>query len=133
MLGIPRDSHRYFIEPLSDTQHIMFSLFKRFVKFVDNIASSKKLVLRNMLSIVKYDCRSNTGHNLRKMMLLVNKTSVDDLTKDDFKNQIYNEVPHGDEWKVGLAKEIIEVVNGNMDIETFNDAEINEIFHYILT
>ena len=29
MLGIPRNSHRYFTEPLSDTKHITFPLFKR--------------------------------------------------------------------------------------------------------
>ena len=42
MLGIPRNSHQYFIEPLSQTQHIKFSLLKRFLKFVESMALSKK-------------------------------------------------------------------------------------------
>ena len=37
MLGIPRNSHGYFIEPLSDTEHIMVSLFKRYIKLIGNI------------------------------------------------------------------------------------------------
>jgi hypothetical protein len=39
MLGVPRNTHRYFIEPLTESQHIKFSLMKRFIKFVKNIAS----------------------------------------------------------------------------------------------
>ena len=46
MLGIPRNSHRYFVEPLSDTKHITFSLFKRYIKFVDNIESSESVQKR---------------------------------------------------------------------------------------
>ena len=34
MLDIPRNTHRFFIEPLTETQHIKFSLLKRFVTFV---------------------------------------------------------------------------------------------------
>ena len=63
ILSIPRNSHHYFSEPLSDTQH-MFSLFKRYIKFVDSIESSSKSVLKRMLCIVKHDCCSNTGQNL---------------------------------------------------------------------
>ena len=60
MLGIPRNSHRYFIEPLSDTKHITFSLFKGYIKFVDSIESSSKSVLKRLLRIVRRNCRSNT-------------------------------------------------------------------------
>ena len=34
ILRIPRVSHRYFIEPLTETRHIRFSLHKRFTNFV---------------------------------------------------------------------------------------------------
>ena len=83
MLGNPRNSHRYFIEPLSETKHITFSLFKRYIKFIDSIESSSKSVLRKMLFIVRRDCRSNTGQNLRKLMKIADKTRIDDLKKGD--------------------------------------------------
>ena len=70
MLKLPRNSHQYFVEPPSQTPHIKFSLCKRFLKFVESIACSKKQSIKNLLKHVKYDCRTNTGSNLRNMMLL---------------------------------------------------------------
>ena len=61
MLGIHRNTHRLFIEPLTETQHIKFSLLKRFVNFVNSIESSTKHVLRNMLEIVKHDLLKTSG------------------------------------------------------------------------
>ena len=88
MLGIPRKTQRFFIEPLSGIQHIKFSLLKRFVNFVNSIESSKKPVLRNILKIVKEDCRSTTGSNLRKIMLELGKRHVNEISKVDINNQI---------------------------------------------
>ena len=65
MLALPRNTHRYFMEPLTETRHIIKSLWHRFLKFVDSIANGKKKVLRRMLDVVKYDTRSVTGRNLR--------------------------------------------------------------------
>ena len=132
MLGIPRNSHRYFIEPLSDTKHIMFWLFKRYIKFIGNIESSSKSVLRRMLRTVRCDCRSNTGRNLRKLMRSSGTMSIDELKKGDFENLIYNEIPVGEEWKRKLAEELVERKNGIMDVDILTADEVNEILTYIV-
>ena len=85
-----------------------------------------------MLSYVKYDCRSTTGHNLRKIMLLVNKTNVDGIT-DDFRSQIYDVVPNVEKWKINLPKEIIEVINRNLEMGIPDTAELDDILEHILT
>ena len=133
MLGIPRNSHRYFIEPLSETKQITFSLFKRYIKFVDSIESSSKSVLREMLFIVRHDYRSNTGQNLRKLMKIAGKTRIDDLKKGDFDDLVHNEIPRGQEWKIRLAEGLIDLKNGIMDIKILTSDEINEILTYIVT
>ena len=125
MLGIPRNTHRFFIEPLSGIQHIKFSLLKRFVNFVNSIESSKKPVLRNILKIVKEDCRSTTGSNLRKIMLVLGKRNVNEISKVDINNQIYNSIPSGHEWKVSLAKEILQIKNDNLETENLNATELD--------
>ena len=99
MLGIPRNTNRFFIEALTENQHIKFSLLKIFVAFVNSIESSTKLVLRNMLEILKHDCRSTTGSNLRKVMALLKKRNVDEISKVDRKNQIYNSIPLSQDWR----------------------------------
>ena len=117
MLGIPRNSHRYFIEPMSDTKHKTFSLFKKYIKFVDSIESSSKSVLKRMLRIVRRDCRTNTGQNLRKFMRIAGKTRIDDLKKGDFNDLIYTEIPAREERKIRLAEELIEMKNRIMDVK----------------
>ena len=74
LLGIPRNTHRYFIEPLSGTPPIMLSLFKRFLNFINSIKNSSKGILNNMLDLIKYYCQSTTGRKLRKLLLLTEKT-----------------------------------------------------------
>ena len=46
LLGIPRNTHRYFIEALSDTPHIMLSLYTRFLNFINSIKNSSKDILK---------------------------------------------------------------------------------------
>ena len=129
LMGIPRNAHRYFIEPLTGTSHIQFSLEKRFVNFIESIRSSKKSTLRNMLSTVKYDCRSTTGRNLRNIMLRVNKTNIDKVTADDLKKEVYQIVPFEDEWKVILAEDLINCINdGDADRK-----DLVDILEYIVT
>ena len=41
LLGVPRESHRYFIEPLSQTRHVIFALYGRFIKFGSAIATKE--------------------------------------------------------------------------------------------
>ena len=133
MLGIPRNTHRYFIEPLSDTRHIMLSIYKRYIKFVQSISLSSKPSLRKMLAVVKNECRSNTGRNLRKLMKAVGKTCIDDLDAKDINKLTYNEIPTGDEWKIDMAREIIEVKNGGLIVDIMSPNEIDEILVHVVT
>ena len=133
LLGIPRDSHRYFIEPLTETPHIKFTLLKRFLKFVESIQSSEKMVLKKMLAMIKQDCRSTTGRNLRKIMLLLGKTDFDKISSDDFRDQIYVQVPSEEEWKIHLAKELLQAKNDEVVIDNFTHGQLDEILNTILT
>ena len=79
MLGLPRESHRYFIEPVSGSTHIMFHLYKRFVNFVWCLKKSKKLPLRVLCDEIIHNARSTTGSNIRHLMLRYNGGTFDEL------------------------------------------------------
>ena len=79
MLHLPRNTHRYFIEPISNTRHIISSLYSRFLRFIDKIKSCNKSAILNLFHTIKYDCRSNTGLKLRKTILRTGKDRVDDI------------------------------------------------------
>ena len=66
-------------------------------------------------------------------MRIYGKMSINELKKGDFENLIYNEIPVGEEWKIKLAEELIEMKNGIMDVDILTSDEVDEILTYIVT
>ena len=64
-------------------------------------------------------------------MLVLGKRNVNEISKVDINNQIYNSIPSGHEWKVSLAKEILQIKNDNLETENLNATELDEILHHI--
>ena len=93
MFDLPRESHRYFVEGLTEGPHLKSTLIKRFLSFTEQIMRSTKSALKSIFNLVKYDTQSVTGYNLRKIMLLVNKNSVDELKTTDSTEVKYFPVP----------------------------------------
>ena len=79
MLSLHHETHRFLIEPLSETKHIMLSLYKRYIKFTKNLSQSKKGPLRNLYNLITYDCRSTTGSNSRQLMLCLDVRQLEEL------------------------------------------------------
>ena len=49
MLDVPRETHRYLVELLSNTAHIKQVLVKRFLSFLDQIRKSDKTATKFLL------------------------------------------------------------------------------------
>ena len=77
MNRLPFNTHRYLLEPVSKSRHAVFSFYIRFLKFTNNLKSNSKSILRNLFHLLKDDCQSTTGSNLRKIMLLTGKSNID--------------------------------------------------------
>ena len=90
MLKLDRCTHKYFIEPLSGTQHIKWSLNKRFVNFTCKISSSTKIPMKILFDTIKRDCRSTTGKNLRHVMFLLKVDDIKQLKPSGFKFMKYH-------------------------------------------
>ena len=133
MLGIPRDSHRFFLEPMSASTHIMHSLYRRYMKFINTIRMSTRRSLTSMLEIVMLECRSNTGRNLRRIMKKVNKHSINDIELKDIQMLTYKRVPDNEDWKIDLAKELLKVKNNDLFIDNFTNEEISDLLIDVTT
>ena len=81
----------------------------------------------------KKDVRSITGQNLKNIMLLVGKTSVDKVEKKDAENIHYHTLENEDIWKVDAIKEIIEVKSRRLEISDFDNDELEDILTYLCT
>ena len=127
MLSLPRNTHRYFLEPLSETHHIVKSLWKRFLKFISNISDGRKKVLRRVLDIVKNDVRSVTGKNLRYMKM---KTKNFDEKELDTYEESYKPISNDDLWRLSMAKEVIDARCGDISLN-ISKKELDDIADFV--
>ena len=88
MLGVPLNTHRFFLEPLSGLNHVKFILISRFLGFISQIEKSQKVLPKTLLQLIRNDCRSVTGSNLRNILLLSNKDDTSHLTQTDIKSMV---------------------------------------------
>ena len=109
MLNLPRETHKYFIEPLSEKKHINGIIYKRFLNFTKQIQKSSKKLPKTLFKLVKNDVSSVTGSNLRNIMLVMGKSRIEDLEPDDACNIKYNPVKDENKWKIEVGRELLEV------------------------
>ena len=131
MFSLHRETHKYFMEPLTGTHHLKKTLCKRFLNFVDSVKQSKKIALKNLFKVVKNDCRSVTGRNLLNIMMLVGKTDIDRLVPADALDIKYHEIKEEDAWRVGFVKELTDVKFGEAYVDGFSRKELDFILKFV--
>ena len=92
-LPVPRETHRYFIKPISSVPHIKTVLCTRFAQFVTNLSNFHKLCIRLLVDLSKQDLRTVLWKNLESIAQDCNVHSRN-LSKFCVKqNMIYNHIP----------------------------------------
>ena len=127
MFKLNRTTHRYFIEPISEMKHVKWSLTKRFINFIQKIQLSSKSQLKNLLMVSRKDCRSTTGRNIRHITKLFDGKPIETIKNEDLKKLKYHEATKDDEWRLGLVKEITDVLYGQQKLQGFDREMLNEI------
>ena len=130
MFNLPWGTHRYLIEFVSNELHVRTILARRFVNFISSIRHSSKNVLRDFLKYVEYDTMSVTGRNLRNISLKTNINDIRMLIARDVKLK-YNDIPKQEEYRVNVIKEIVDIRNGQLDLEGFDMEELDQILQYV--
>ena len=67
MFDIPRQTHRYFIQEISEVPHIKTILVQRYLSFISQLENCPKDLVGNLLHLIKYDINSTTGSNLKNI------------------------------------------------------------------
>ena len=130
MFNLPRETHCYLIEAISNQDHVRTLLARRFLSFVQAIRTSKMNVLRNLLRVVEFDTQSVTSRNLRSILLQTDVQDVRNLRPDDVKGK-YRDVPRNEKYRVAFIDEIIDVKNNQLEVNGFHDDELEEILHHL--
>ena len=133
MLGLPRDTHRYFIEPLSERSHIKSDLIERFLSFLEKIRRSKKTTLVYVLETICSDIRSVAANNLHNIKLRSGKDTTETTTASESKVVAFKEIPNGQEWRKSFARDIIDVEHDKLEVPGFVTEELKSILTWICT
>ena len=133
MYNLPYATHRYFVQSVSGKIHIKNILMKRFLGFIGQIERSPKKLPLKLLKLIRHDTRSTTGSNLRNIMLLQGKFTIDEIRLNDIDNFEYSSVLPENQWKVDMVKEIIEVRADELNVDNFSEKELDEILEYLCT
>ena len=130
MCDLPRETHRYLIEPISGKSHLRSLLAKRFVGFAKKIENSSKIALRGVYRIVSSDATTITGKNVRLIMLNLDTFRMKDIVTSAV-NLLYMPIPKGCQFRSSFIEEIIEVRKGELEVEGFEKAELQEILNHL--
>ena len=133
MLGLHRESHRYFIEPVSGTSQIIFHMYRRFVTFIESLLNSKKMPLRVLCHEIFNDARSTTGRNIRQLMLRLNAGTFKELKENIKIRPVYHEALEEDMWKIAAVKDLIDAKYDRTILPGFTSKEIDSIRDYLTT
>ena len=132
MYRVDRRTHWYLIEPLSEMEHIKRSILKRYLGFTEKLSTSRKTVVKNVFRVIGSDCRSSTGSNRRNLLLECGGDSIL-LTKKDVERTKFQEIPPGEEWRVSIINELVEIRDGSLAPIHWNRNEIDEMLTYLCT
>jgi hypothetical protein len=113
LFNLPRDTHCWIVEGLSDGKHLRQMLFSRYLKYVKSIARNKRDALKSLYNVIKDDVTSPTGSNIRTIML---ETGVDPRSLDSQALKGWRVYQQQDEWSIPLLRNLLEVRNDNWEV-----------------
>ena len=130
---VPRETHRYLVEPISESLHPKVFLSSRLVKFASSLNDCNKVSLRILANLYQHDLRTVLGKNLFEISRICN-ISKDNLTPSAVKNGMrYFKPPENEEWRGSAVHDLINVQNNYMTLEGFDEHEINEMINFLCT
>jgi hypothetical protein len=84
---------------------------------------------KQLLNTIQNDTRSITGSNIRKILLLTSKESIEQITDFDIEIE-YAKMSDENRWRVNIIKEITDVKFGQLTINGFSEEECEEILQF---
>ena len=84
MYDIPVQTH-IFYEPITEKPHARTILIKNFLRFGELVMWSNKEALKSVFLNIRENVKSYTGHNLRRIMILMEKNNIRELESFEVK------------------------------------------------
>ena len=125
---VPRETHRYFIEELTEVTHPKVMLAKRFVKFHETVQKSHKLSVKFLSEICKNDKSTVYGNQLWEIASECETNSNDLCSFMVNSKMCYTRCPDEEAWRIPLLKELL---NERWEVPGFSNDELDDLIHNI--
>ena len=135
LLKIPRTTHRYLIESLTNIPHLYVQLLSRYVTFAQSLMEST-FEIRFLARICVGDMRTTLGRSLTTIADLCELNGdVTSLSSNIVKRKVrYASVPHSEEWRVGFIQDILDMMRRkDWSNEVMNYKEASSMLDYACT
>ena len=131
--SLSRESHRYFIEPVSESSHVKVLLASRLVKFHKMMLQSKISSIALLATMNEKDSRTRHGNNLLNIAK-DSDTGLENLTSQLIKEKIkFVHVPEQDEWKIPIVNEVLKVQSDCLTLSEFDKNDMKDIIKMLTT
>ena len=108
-------------------------IFGAFLAFTKKLATSPKHVVRNVFAVMQNDCRSNTGSNIRNIMLNCTEDKHRPFSNVGIEKIELYPCPADATWKIPLIKELIEMRDGGRTSAEWTMENIKDTIDYLCT
>ena len=108
---IPRNSHKYLIEPISQNSHLKVKLIKRFINFAKALSKCDKPHIKYLHDIQQFDYRSVYGRNCKNITA---ESGVDSILEASHLDIAYESVPPEEKYRISLIQELLDMRSGKL-------------------
>ena len=135
IFNLPRKTHKYLLESLTDVPHLHVQLLSRYVTFAQSLLKNNSFEVRFLSRICFNDMRTILGRSMRKIAALCNQpNSLEQLNANMVKKKIkYAEISPTEEWRIGVMDNMRMMINGEISNCGLNTEEIAEILEFACT
>ena len=86
--------------------------------------------MRSLLRVVERNTLSVTERNIRSILIQSEVHDVRKLKPSDIKEK-YRTPPSIEEYRVGFIKDLVDIQNNQLEVDGFNDDELEDILQHL--
>ena len=135
IFNLPRTTHRYLVESLTDIPHLYVQLLSRYVTFSTSLLESDSFEVRFLARICISDMRTTLGRTMRTIASLCNSSSKESpICAAMVKKKIrYEEIKASEEWRIGVLQDMLDIRDNVSSSCGLSNDDVSEILEYICT
>ena len=132
VFDVNRCTHRFLIEPISQSMHPKVMLSSRYVTFHRSLIKSTKFPVKMLARLFETDKRTVLGRTLDNLCRLCSVPDINSLTSHCVKNKLkYFEIPESEEWCGTMVTLLLKLRKYSLSLPRFSLDEIQSIVDHV--